>query len=176
MADALRMAVIGHVEWVEFALVERVPQAGEIVHATRTWQEPAGGGAVAAVQLLKLAGNATFYTALSDDGLGRKALEGLEALGVHVEAVFRPATAVLRLHRCPRGTDDHPDRRAHGPGRDRRLAVGSSGGDGRRLFHGRRRRSAPGRADGARPGGDVESTAGTRPRGRAARCSGGKRQ
>ena len=91
MADALRMAVIGHVEWVEFALVERVPQVGEIVHATRTWQEPAGGGAVAAVQLLKLAGNATFYTALGDDGLGRKALEGLEALGVHVEAVFRPA-------------------------------------------------------------------------------------
>lgn len=86
----LRMAVIGHVEWVEFALVDHVPGAGEIVHATETWEEPAGGGAVAAVQLVKLAGNATLFTALGDDSLGRKAREGLERCGVRVEAVFRP--------------------------------------------------------------------------------------
>ena len=34
--------------------VEHVPQPGEIVHATETWAEAAGGGAVAAVQLAKL--------------------------------------------------------------------------------------------------------------------------
>jgi len=84
------MAVIGHVEWVEFALVDHVPEPGDIVQAARTWQEPAGGGAVAAVQLAKLAGNATLYTALGDDNLGRKAHAGLEALGVRVEAVARP--------------------------------------------------------------------------------------
>ena len=40
------MAVVGHVEWVEFARVERVPRAGEIAHAEARLEEPAGGGAV----------------------------------------------------------------------------------------------------------------------------------
>ena len=87
---AKRMAVIGHVEWAEFAVVERVPLPGEIVHATETFQEPAGGGAVAAVQLAKLAGEATLYTALGDDALGRKTVERLATYDVRVEAVFRP--------------------------------------------------------------------------------------
>ena len=51
----MRVAVIGHVEWVQFARVERVPLAGEIIHAGETWEEPGGAGAVAAVQLVKLA-------------------------------------------------------------------------------------------------------------------------
>ena len=29
----MRVAVVGHVEWIEFARVERVPAPGEIVHA-----------------------------------------------------------------------------------------------------------------------------------------------
>ena len=49
--------MVGHVEWVEFARVDRVPLAGEIVHATDTWEEVGGGGAVAAVQLARLAGS-----------------------------------------------------------------------------------------------------------------------
>ena len=52
----MRVAVVGHVEWVEFVRVPAVPQPGEIVHAFETWEEPAGGGAVAAVQLAQLAG------------------------------------------------------------------------------------------------------------------------
>ena len=40
----MRVAVVGHVEWVEFARVERVPVAGEIVHALDAWEEPGGGG------------------------------------------------------------------------------------------------------------------------------------
>jgi ribokinase len=85
----LRVAVIGHVEWVDFARVEHVPRPGEIVHATETWSTPAGGGPVAAVQLKKLAGEATLYTALGDDELGHRALRDLRALGLRVEAVFR---------------------------------------------------------------------------------------
>src|SRR5438128_8033275 len=85
----MRAAVVGHVEWIQFARVERVPSPGEIVHASETWEEPGGGGAVAAVQLLKLAGQATLYTALGDDELGHQARDGLEALGVRVEATFR---------------------------------------------------------------------------------------
>ena len=85
----MRLAVVGHVEWVEFVRVPHVPVAGEIVHASETWAEPAGGGAVAAVQLAKLAGEADFFTALGDDELGHRADEELWALGVRLHAVWR---------------------------------------------------------------------------------------
>lgn len=84
-----KVCVVGHVEWVQFARVERVPRAGEIVHASEAWEEPAGGGGVAAVQLARLAGEATLFTALGDDELGRRAREELSRLGLRVEAAFR---------------------------------------------------------------------------------------
>lgn len=86
----MRVAVVGHVEWIEFASVDHVPERGEIVHATETFQVPAGGGAVAAVQLAKLAGECLFLTALGDDELGRRAKLELEELGLRVEAAWRP--------------------------------------------------------------------------------------
>jgi ribokinase len=86
---AVRAAVVGHVEWIEFARVERVPAPGEIVHSLDAWEEPGGGGAVAAVQLAKLAGEATLYTALGDDELGHRCLAELEELGLRVETAFR---------------------------------------------------------------------------------------
>jgi ribokinase len=86
----MRAAVVGHVEWIEFGRVDHVPAPGEIVHVSDSWQEPGGGGAVAAVQLVKLAGDATLYTALGDDEIGHRAKRDLEALGLRVEAVFRP--------------------------------------------------------------------------------------
>jgi ribokinase len=85
----MRVAVVGHVEWIEFARVDRVPQPGEIVHANEVWEEPGGGGAVAAVQLARLAGSCLFLTALGDDELGHRAKRGLEELGVRVEASWR---------------------------------------------------------------------------------------
>jgi ribokinase len=85
----MRVAVVGHVEWIEFARVERLPAAGEIVHATEVWEEPGGGGAVAAVQLARLAGSCLFLTALGDDELGHRAKERLDALGVRVEVAWR---------------------------------------------------------------------------------------
>jgi ribokinase len=85
----MRVAVVGHVEWIEFARVERVPEPGEIVHALEAWQEPGGGGAVAAVQLARLAGECLFLTALGDDELGHRAEHELEELGVRVEAAWR---------------------------------------------------------------------------------------
>lgn len=83
----MRAAVIGHVEWVEFLQVESLPRAGEIAHATESWEVAAGGGAVAAVQLARLGADAHLYTALGDDDLGRRARAELEELGVHVHAV-----------------------------------------------------------------------------------------
>jgi ribokinase len=87
---APRAAVIGHVEWIEFGRVDHVPAPGEILHVSDSWEEPGGGGAVAAMQLAKLAGEATLYTALGDDELGHRSKAELEALGLRVEAVFRP--------------------------------------------------------------------------------------
>ena len=83
------VGVVGHVEWVEFLRVERVPCPGEIVQARAAWGEPAGGGAVAAVELARLAGGATLLTALGDDDVGRRAATDLERLGLVVEAVWR---------------------------------------------------------------------------------------
>ncbi len=85
------MAVVGHVEWVRFARVPHVPRAGEIVHAHEVFEEPAGGGAVAAVQLARLAGEATLFTALGEDQHGRRSAARLRELGVHVHAAPRPA-------------------------------------------------------------------------------------
>ena len=87
----LRLAVIGHVEWVQFARVEHVPAAGEVVHASERFEEPAGGGAVAAVQLARLAGSCTLYTALGDDQIGRRSVARLAELGVTVHASLRDA-------------------------------------------------------------------------------------
>src|SRR5918994_802691 len=84
-----RVAIVGHVEWIEFARVPRVPRPGEIVHATEWWEDVGGGGAVAAVQLAKLAGGAEFFTALAGDELGRRSQERLEELGVTVYAAPR---------------------------------------------------------------------------------------
>ncbi|HZP73684.1 MAG TPA: PfkB family carbohydrate kinase [Gaiellaceae bacterium] len=93
----MRCTVVGHVEWVEFARVPRMPAAGEIVHAERVWEEPAGGGAVVARQLALLAGGCTFQTALGDDTLGHASAERLGALGIDLRVEWR---------------DDSPTRRA----------------------------------------------------------------
>ena len=82
----MRLAVVGHVEWVEFVRVEHVPEPGDIVHALEVWEEAAGGGAVAAVQLANLNGSVELFTALGNDELGRRAREELEERGVTVHA------------------------------------------------------------------------------------------
>jgi ribokinase len=86
----MRVAVVGHVEWVQFARVERVPEPGEIVTAVEVWEEPAGGGAVAAVQLANLNGSVDFYTSLGNDELGRLSRDRLTELGVTVHSVEAP--------------------------------------------------------------------------------------
>jgi ribokinase len=86
-----RVAVVGHVEWVQFARVPHVPRAGEVLHARVPFEEPAGGGAVAAVQLARLAGDAVLMTALGDDEHGTRALARLRELGVRVWAAKRAA-------------------------------------------------------------------------------------
>ncbi len=92
----MRVAVVGHVEWIEFSRVPEVPASGAIVHASEVWEEPGGGGAVAAVQLAKLAGGGLFLTALGDDVLGHHSATTIAALPVgsagrlRIEAAWRP--------------------------------------------------------------------------------------
>jgi ribokinase len=86
----VRVAVVGHVEWVRFAAVERMPVPGEILTARDHWLEAAGGGAVAAVQLQELAGSpCTFFTAVGNDDAGRLALDALRALPLDVHHAVR---------------------------------------------------------------------------------------
>ncbi len=86
----MRVAAVGHVEWIEFAHVQRMPATGEIVHASDVFTAPGGGGAVTAVQLARLVGERTdFYTALGDDELGHRAHDELEALGVRMHVAWR---------------------------------------------------------------------------------------
>ena len=85
----MRAAVVGHMEWMGFLRVEHVPAAGEIVHATEWWEAPGGAAAGAAVQMLKLAGAATLFTAVGDDEVGGWACRELADLGLRVEAAER---------------------------------------------------------------------------------------
>src|SRR5947209_141585 len=84
-----RMAVVGHIEWVHFATVPHVPRAGEVVHAGDAFEEPAGGGAVAAVQLARLGAETLLLTALGKDDFAGRAVARLGELGVRVRAAVR---------------------------------------------------------------------------------------
>src|ERR671936_2893228 len=86
----VKIVVVGHVEWVEFARVDHVPQPGEIVHATETWEEAAGGGAVAAVQLVRLGAETTLFTVFGNDELGQRSRRQLTDQGVNLAAVVAP--------------------------------------------------------------------------------------
>lgn len=85
----MQTAVVGHTEWIVFGHVDHVPLSGDIVHATDGWEEPGGGGGVAAAQLARLAGSCTFYTALGEDERALWTKRDLAGLGVRVRAVVR---------------------------------------------------------------------------------------
>jgi ribokinase len=87
-----KVAVVGHVEWVDFAVVPRLPHPGEILHVHEFWADAAGGGAVAVVQMVKLTGGALFFTALAHDELGRRTAEQLAGQGVKTHAAERQGT------------------------------------------------------------------------------------
>lgn len=120
-----RVAVVGHVEWLDFAVVERMPVAGEIVTASETFELAAGGGAVAAVQLRKLAGATGFFTVLGGDERGRLAAaelrdgHGLELHAArhrrpqrraftHLDAAAERTITVLGGRLVPQGSDPLP--------------------------------------------------------------------
>jgi ribokinase len=90
MADAPRIAVIGHVEWITFGAADRPPTQGDILHLKDPYEVPAGGGAVSAVVLARLGAQVTFFTALGDDRIGRESERQLRAQGLELRAARRP--------------------------------------------------------------------------------------
>ena len=102
----MKVAVVGHVEWVQFARVSHVPRAGEVAHASEAFEEPAGGGAVVAVQLARLAGASLLVTALGDDDQGHRSLARLRQLGVQVSH----AAPTARTRRAVTLVDDARER------------------------------------------------------------------
>lgn len=82
----MNVAVVGHVEWIEFLRVESVPRPGEIVTAQETWEEPGGSGGVAAAELARLAGESALYCLLGGDELGAQARVMLDRAGVRVHS------------------------------------------------------------------------------------------
>jgi len=88
----LELAVVGHMEWVDFVAVPQLPAAGVIQHARAFREEPAGAGAVVAVQLARLTGRPVhFFTALGRDATGAQAAARLEQLGLHLHVAWRDA-------------------------------------------------------------------------------------
>ena len=137
--------------------VDGVPPAGGIAHATHEWEAPGGGGAVAAVQLAKFAGSATFFTAIGDDEIGARTRRELAPMGVEVRAAARNDTRSRRALTLidPAGErtiitlGDRLD-----PCDGRPVGVGRPRHDRRGLRHRRRPRSAGPRSQGLVHGGD----------------------
>ena len=86
----LCLAVVGHIESVEFLAVDRWPQPGCISHAQQCLEEPAGAGAVIAVQLAQLLDRPVhFFTALGRDAVGEACVQRLQERGVQVHVAWR---------------------------------------------------------------------------------------
>jgi ribokinase len=75
----MRVAVVGHVEWVDFVPVRRLPVPGEVIHAAGAFTRAAGGGGVAAAVLAELGAEVDFFCALGRDAHGEAVVAELES-------------------------------------------------------------------------------------------------
>ncbi len=86
----LKLAVVGHVEWISFIGVKGLPKPGDIIHASNFREEPAGGGAVAAIQLGKLTKQTVhFFTSLGKDRNGIESYKKLEDNGLKLHVAWK---------------------------------------------------------------------------------------
>ncbi len=85
-----RVAVVGHVEWVDFIPIARMPQQGEVAHALGAFTRAAGGGGVAAAVLAELGAEVDFFCALGDDPHGHAAAEEITGRGIKLHVAWRP--------------------------------------------------------------------------------------
>lgn len=94
-----RVAVVGHVEWVEFLRVARFPSRGSVTQAQAAFAHAGGGAVVAAVVMAELGAEVDFFCALGRDANGEAAAAELTARGVSVQAAWRdvPTRGVVTL-------------------------------------------------------------------------------
>ena len=85
-----KIAVIGHVEWVDFLRVEHLPVRDEVQRAERESTQAGGGAVVAAAVLAELGADVDFFCALGRDAVGDAAEGELAARGIAVHAARRP--------------------------------------------------------------------------------------
>lgn len=81
-----QIGVVGHVEFVEFIAVERLPQAGEVIQGDEPVLRVGGGGGVACAALAAFGDEVEFFTALGEDEPGRRSVAQLKERGVRVHA------------------------------------------------------------------------------------------
>jgi ribokinase len=119
-----RVGVVGHVEWVEFLMLDSLPTGGQVTHGRDSFTRAAGGGGVAAVVAVELGTDVDFFCALGRDGDGDDAAAQLRERGVVTHVAWReqPTRRALGLlvdggERAvvtigerlePRGSDDLP--------------------------------------------------------------------
>ena len=86
----IKLAVIGHIEWVTFISQNQLPKAGIISHVKNYMEKPAGGGAVTAIKLASLSNNKVdFFTALGKDEFGKKSFQILTKYNLNVYASWK---------------------------------------------------------------------------------------
>lgn len=88
-AHSGRVAIIGHVEWVTHAR-GLMPPRGGIADLSDPFDEPAGGGGVAACAAARLGAPVVLMTALGDDATAQASAQVLADRGVRVIAAARP--------------------------------------------------------------------------------------
>jgi ribokinase len=89
MVPGVRVAGVGHIEWVDFIGVDRMPRPGEVIHARSAFTRAAGGGGVASVALARLGAEVDFFLALGRDADGKAAAEQLREQGVRTHVAWR---------------------------------------------------------------------------------------
>ena len=86
----LNLAVIGHVEWINFLKVDQLPKPGVISHSKKSIEYPAGGGSVIAKTLSDLTTNQVhFFTSLGNDYYGKKCFDILSSMGIKLHVAWR---------------------------------------------------------------------------------------
>ena len=86
----LKLAVIGHIEWMKFLYVDELPKPGVISHALNHLDAPAGGGALTAVEMHKITNQPVhFFTALGKDSTGEICFKQLEQLGLILHVAWK---------------------------------------------------------------------------------------
>jgi len=85
-----KIAVVGHVEWVDFLRVGHLPVRDEVQRAERAAIHAGGGAVVAAAVLADLGAEVDFFCAVGSDANGDAAEAELTRRGIRVHAARRP--------------------------------------------------------------------------------------